>query len=171
MNGVDVEKLERLGAMVDEVAGPDPEQVHQEQQQQAQQASDETAAQAWGQLPFFIGSALGMFVPAVQAIYTEEKCLNWGRSMVPVANKYGWNVTSNVPEVGLALSTLAMVFPTVLLVRAQLAMLNAGQEAARGGVMGALASWWAARKQRKAAEAMQAAGAGGTDPAGVPGGV
>lgn len=124
----DLEKLEALGAVTSEVDAngpPTPEQLEAEKQQ----AEEVTEAQAWAQVPMMLGGMLAMIAPELQAIYTEENCHRWGERMVPVAQKYGWNGPSNLPEIGLAISTLGMAVPTVIVIRAKLAQMKAAKEA------------------------------------------
>lgn len=133
----DLEKLEALGAITSEIDSsgpPTPEQVEAEKQA----AEDVTEAQAWAQVPMMLGSMLSMFAPELQAIYTEETCNRWGERMVPVAQKYGWNGPSNLPEIGLAIATAGMALPTVIVVRAKLAQMReakAAHEAAKRASM------------------------------------
>lgn len=115
----DMIKLEALGGMVDETdmqMGPTPEQA----EQLSKEAEEAAEVEAWAQIPMMLGDALSMWIPAAKFVYTEEKCMAWGKKVVPVANKRGWNGPGSVPEVGLAMATLGLVAPTVMLVRMKL---------------------------------------------------
>lgn len=151
---MDATKLQALGGMVDEVdaaAPPSPEQLEQQQQAAAAEAQAEQAAQTlesearqWGSIAYMIGGALGMVAPELRQVYTERACMDWGRAVVPVASKYGWNGAGKLPELGLAIATLGLAVPSVLAVRAAM-------ERERGGWLGAVRAWWASRKGSKAA--------------------
>lgn len=151
----DTQKLEALGELVDEVEGPSPEQAQQQQAEAEQaQAMDEGARQ-WGVIAYMLGNAVGMFVPEAKAIYTEDACMNWGRAMMPVAQKRGWNSPSALPELGLFIATAGLVVPTFLLIRAKVAAIKEGREGVeKAGVVGQVVAWWKARRAAK--EAAQA---------------
>jgi hypothetical protein len=125
----DLDKLHALGAVVDEIDAegpPTPEQLEKEKEE----AEEVTEAAAWAQLPLMIGSMLSMFAPELQAVYTEDACSTWGERMVPVAKKYGWNGPSNLPEIGLAITTAGLALPTIIVIRAKLAQMKEANEAA-----------------------------------------
>lgn len=133
----DLEKLGHLATMTAETDAsgpPTPEQLEAEKEQ----AEDETEAQAWAQVPMMLGAALSMLAPELQAVYTKEACDAWGVAMVPVAKKYGWNGPSNLPEIGLLITTAGLAVPTIVVVRAKLQQLreaNAAHEAAKARAM------------------------------------
>lgn len=131
MSGVtDLDKLGALGTLTNEVDaenGPTPEQAEAMQAE----ATAEAEAQAWAMIPAAIGSVLSMFAPELQAVYTEDACQRWGERMVPVAEKYGWNGPTNLPEVGLLIATASMALPTVLVLRVKLATMREAAEAER----------------------------------------
>lgn len=160
---MDAQRMEALAGMVDEadaVGGPTPEQ-QQEQAQQAQQAQqqgeDERKAREWGVLAYTIGGALSMAAPELRQVYTEAACLDWGRSVVPVATKYGWdNGPSKVPEIGLLLSTLGLAIPTVYVLRQRIKEAkpeDAGKPGA--GMLASLKAWWRDKRAAKAAQVVQ----------------
>jgi hypothetical protein len=170
---MDADKLAGLAFIAQEVdaaAPPDPETLAQQQreaQQQAQaaqaQAQAEDEAQTWAAVPMVIGRALAMFAPACERIYTADNCVQWGRAMVPVANKYGWSSVGNIPELGLIVVTAGLVLPTVAVIRAE-------AERDKGGPLARLKAWWvakraarAARKASSAAEVPERAGTPGTE--------
>lgn len=124
----DLEKLEALGSITAEIDAsgpPTPEQVEAEKKE----AEAVTEAAAWAQVPMMLGSMLAMIAPELQMVYTEEACNRWGERMVPVAQKYGWNGPSNLPEIGLAIATAGFAIPTVVVVRAKLAQMREAREA------------------------------------------
>jgi len=153
----DMKKLDALGGMTDEIDSRGPPTP--EQQEAAQALSDaEKQAMEWGMVAFTIGGALSMFAPELKQVYTQESCLKWGESVVPVAVKYGWNGPGNVPELGLLLSTAALVVPTVFVIRARLQEPPAKDDK---GMVAAVKNWWRELKAKRAAkvvgDAVQAA--------------
>ncbi|HWP19767.1 MAG TPA: hypothetical protein VNO84_11610 [Burkholderiaceae bacterium] len=124
----DVAKLEALGQMTaeaDALGGPTPEQA----EQQAAMDAAETAAREWGVIAYTIGGALSMLAPELRQVYTEDACMGWGRAMVPVADKYGWNAPSDVPELGLIIATAGLAVPSYVAVRRRLDAIKAKREA------------------------------------------
>lgn len=151
---MDATKLEGLGTLVDEVdaaAPPSPEEaarMAQQAQAQAQAAQAEqtleSEARQWGSIAYMIGGALGIVAPELRQVYTERACMDWGRAVVPVAAKYGWNGAGHLPELGLAIATLGLAVPSVLAVRAAM-------QREKAGWLGAVRTWWAGRKGAKPA--------------------
>jgi hypothetical protein len=114
-----MEKLDALADLVIEVDGEGPPTP--EQQKEAKQEEElEVGAQSWGMIAFTIGGGLAMMCPELKQVYTEDACMQWGRSMMPVAQKYGWNSPGALPELGLAMCTLSLAVPSVLAVREKL---------------------------------------------------
>ena len=126
---MDPKKLEGLGPLIDEVDGSSPEALAQQQQQQQQQAQQLTDAQAWAAVPMMVGKLACMIAPELAPIYSEENCKEWGASVVPVAEKYGWGGPGALPELSLAISTAGFAVPTFIVVRARLAELRKASEA------------------------------------------
>lgn len=117
---MDAEKLEALGGLIEGVDGEAPAaQAEQAQQAQAVDAAEE-GARSWGVMAYTLGSALSMLAPELRAVYTEDACLAWGRSMMPVADKYGWNGPANVPELGLLIASMSLGVPSFFAVRERL---------------------------------------------------
>lgn len=131
---MDDSKFAALDGLVTEVDDASPEAQAQAQataSAEAQAAHDaEERAREWGMVAYTIGSALSMLAPELRGVYTDDACMGWGRSVVPVADKYGWNGPGNVPEIGLLLATAGLAVPSVLAVRTRLAMLKKAREAA-----------------------------------------
>lgn len=151
---MDAQRLEALGGLVDEAdaaAGPTPEQAQQQAEVVAAEAVAEQGAREWGMLAFTIGNALAMFAPELRQVYSEDACLAWGRSVVPVAEKYGWSGTSKVPELGMALATISLAAPTVIVIRHRLQH----PDADKGGMLTRLRDWWRAKRAKKAAEVVR----------------
>jgi len=148
---MDAQKLEGLAELVGEIDGEGPPTAEQQQAQQAEQLAD-AGAREWGLIAWTVGNALAMFAPELKQVYTEDACLKWGESANKVAEKYGWNGPGSLPELGLALSTAALVVPTVALIRMRLKEADEGKG---GGVLGAVRAWWRDKRAKKAAEMAQ----------------
>lgn len=133
---MDHDKFNTLDGLVSEVDSqgpPTPEQQEQQAQEQRQAEAAiaaEEEAKEWGMIAYMVGGGLSMIAPELQQIYTEDKCIGWGRTVVPVSQKYGWSGPGSIPELGLALSTLGLAVPTYLVVKTKLAELKAVREAA-----------------------------------------
>lgn len=124
----DLEKLGALGSLTTEVDaehGPTPEQAEAIKAE----ADAEAQAKAWAVIPMTVGKVLSMFAPELQAVYTPEACKEWGECMVPVAEKYGWNGPSNLPELGLVISTASLALPTVLVLKMKIQAMRQAAEA------------------------------------------
>ncbi|HJV24571.1 MAG TPA: hypothetical protein VJ673_02745 [Aromatoleum sp.] len=68
----------------------------------------------WAMIPAMLGSALSMALPELKEVYSEDACRAWGSSMVPVAEKYGWNADGILcPEVGLLAASLPFIVGTL----------------------------------------------------------
>ena len=149
---MDATKLEALGGLVDEVdaaAPPSPEQLEEQRRAEAAATSAAQAAESleqgarqWGAIAYMIGGALSMVAPELRQVYTERACMDWGRAVVPVADKYGWNGAGKLPELGLAIATMGLAIPSVLAVRAAIAR-------EKTGWLGAVRAWWSKRKTGK----------------------
>lgn len=126
MDAAKMDALEGLVTEADAQGGPTPEQ--QQEQQQAQDM--EAGAREWGAIAYMIGGALSMLAPELKPVYTEDRCLAWGTSVMPVAEKYGWNGPGSIPELGLAISTLGFAVPTALIIRSKLAELKEARQQA-----------------------------------------
>lgn len=144
---MDMDKMEALGGLVEDVDGEGP--AAQEEQAQAQQAEQgiEESARQWGAIAFMLGHAAAMVAPELKQVYTEDACMNWGRAMNPVAEKYGWNGAGAIPELGLLIATAGLVVPSVFAIRARLAAVNDGKE--KSTWLGSMRQWWLDRKARK----------------------
>jgi len=139
-----MDKLAALEDLVSEVDGegpPTPEQKAAEQKEQDLEAG----AKSWAMIAFTVGGGLSMLCPELRQVYTEEACMQWGASMMPVAEKYGWNSPGALPELGLLTCTLGLAVPSALAVREKLRQVKeqrAAEEAAKktGTVIDAPAS-------------------------------
>ena len=80
-------------------------------------------AQTWGQIPFMFGKVLGMAMPELAGVYTEEKCYQWGVGMAAVSEKYGWDAGEVIgrfgPEIALAVASVPLVVPTYQAIKAR----------------------------------------------------
>lgn len=153
---MDAERLEALGGLVDEAdqaAGPTPEQAQQQAEQVAAEAMAEQGAREWGMLAYTIGNTLAMFAPELRQVYSDDACMAWGRSVVPVAEKYGWSGTSKIPELGMALATISLAAPTVLVIRHRLKH----PDNDKGGMLTRVRDWWREKRAKKAAEVVREA--------------
>lgn len=143
--------LDALGGMTSEVDrdNPGPEQKAQTAQAQADANTAEEGAKSWGMLMFTVGGFAQLFAPELRTLYSEERCLDWGKNAYAVAKKYGWDKTGMMPELALAGSTLGFFIPTYLLVSQRIKSAKEG-----GGPIGwmdKLGLWWRTRKARKSA--------------------
>lgn len=128
MSVTDLDKLGALGSLTTEVDaenGPTPEQAEAIQAE----ATAEAQAKAWAVIPMTVGKVLSMFAPELQMVYTAEACQGWGEAMVPVAEKYGWNGPSNLPELGLIISTASLAMPTVVVMKMKIQAMREAAEA------------------------------------------
>lgn len=143
------ERLEALGGMTAETdaANPSPEQAAQAQASQQAALDDEQEAINWGSIPFTLGGVLTLIEPALAPVYSEERCLMWGRRMHAVAKKRGWTSPSG-PELALLSSTATFVVPSVMLVRAKFQQIRDGSAPA-DSIMAKIGLWWRTRKARK----------------------
>lgn len=143
--------LDALAGMTQQTDAANPSQEEQAQaaQQQAQQTEADVAAKQWGMLMYTVGGFAQMIAPELKQVYSEERCFQWGQQANSVAEKYGWNGPSAMPELALIASTAGFAVPTYFLIRAKV------QEAQKGnGPQSWLAKagiWWRTRKARAAA--------------------
>lgn len=160
----DDQSLEALKGMAAEVdaANPDPaQQAAQEEQAKAAQA-EEGEARDWGLLMYSVGGFACMIAPDLKPLYSEERCMEWGRCANVVSKKYGFSAARFGPELALFGSTVSFAVPTFFAVRAKIA------EARKPGAQGWMAKvglWWRSRGARRnmAAQAQEAAAAGQGD--------
>lgn len=130
---MDMEKMNGLAALAGDVDAdviPRTPEEEAAEEAAAKAADPDTQARAWGVLAYSIGGMLSVLAPELKGVYTEDACLAWGHSVVPVAEKYGWDGPSNVPELGLLLATVPLALPTYFIVRQRLAALKAAKAAA-----------------------------------------
>jgi len=130
---MDMEKMNGLAALAGEVDADVIPRTPEEEaaaEAEAKAADPDTQAKAWGVLAYSIGGMLAVLAPELKGVYTEEACLAWGHSVVPVAEKYGWEGPSNVPELGLLLASVPLAVPTFFIVRERLAELREAKEKA-----------------------------------------
>lgn len=144
-------RLEALGGMTAETesANPDPARAQAEQAEQAKASAADLSAKQWGMLMYTIGGMCQMIAPDLRHVYTEERCFQWGQSANAVAEKYGWNGPSSMPEIALIASTAGFAVPTWLLMKANIKAAQAGNSPA--SLAAKIGIWWRTRKARKVA--------------------
>lgn len=124
---MDMEKMDALAgtmaALDDELTPRTPEERAAEDKAAAE-ADPEFQAKAWAEMAKSIGGLLSMIEPALEQVYTERACLQWGRAVVPVAEKYGWNGPSSIPELGLLIATVPLALPTGFLLHQRIKALR-----------------------------------------------
>ena len=143
-------RLEQLAGMTQEAdaANPSAEQQQQAAQAQATISEAEISARQWGMLMFTIGGFCQMIAPELRQVYTEERCFNWGQQANSVAEKYGWNGPSAMPELALIASTAGFAIPTYMVIKQRLEQAKAAKD---GSLSEKIAAWWAHRKAKRAA--------------------
>lgn len=154
---MDATKLEGLGGLVDDIDGEAPQSPEQQAEAAAAvEAADslEAAARQWGSIVYMIGGALSMVAPDLRRVYTEDACFAWGRAAAPVAEKYGWNGSSALPEIGLAIATLGLAVPSWFAIKGAI-------EKERGGWLVSVRDWWRAKRGKGRPEAGGEAGQDG----------
>jgi hypothetical protein len=145
----DLDRLESLAGLTQQVdadalGGVPGGQPGAPGAQAAPEAPEDQGAKEWGMLMFTVGGMLQMVAPDLRAVYTEERCFEWGRCADVVAQKHGWNAPTNSPELALLASTISFAVPTVIGVRQRLAQ----AKALEGTLLGRLVGWWRGRKAK-----------------------
>ena len=133
-----------------EGANPDPAAAQAEQAAQAKASEADMAAKQWGMLMFTVGGFCQMIAPELRQVYTEERCFAWGQQANAVAEKYGWNGPSAMPELALLASTAGFVVPTFFLMREKIRAAQQGNTPA--GLAAKVGMWWRTRKAAAAAK-------------------
>jgi hypothetical protein len=141
-------RLEQLASMAKEAddANPSAEQQQQQAQQVEQATAADIAAKQWGMMMFTIGGFACMIAPELKQVYAEERCFAWGQQANAVAEKYGWNGPSAMPELALIASTAGFVVPTYFLIRDKIATAKNGTGPASWAAK--IGLWWRTRKAR-----------------------
>lgn len=92
-------------------------------------------AHAWGQLAMMAGGILGLALPELRSVYTEQACMAWGGGMAAVADKYGWDAGETAakwaPECMLLMASVPLVVPTVQAIRTRQKAMKAKELNAR----------------------------------------
>jgi hypothetical protein len=138
------DRLNALGGMTQEFEedNPTPEQAQASQAQAAAVAAEVDGARDWGMMMFAIGGLVCMAAPELTPVYSEDRCLTWGKHMHQVSQKYGWDAPSSAPEFGLAAASIGFVVPTYLVLSQKIAE----AKAAKKSVLSGLFYWWKTRK-------------------------
>lgn len=129
---MDMDKMNALAGQVGEVDDELTPRTPEEQEAEdkaAAQADPAYQAKAWGAMAYSVGAMLSIIAPELKSVYTEDACLAWGHSVVPVAEKYGWNGPSSVPELGLLMATVPLALPSFFIIRGKLRELKAAKDA------------------------------------------
>ena len=142
-------RLEQLATMAKETdaANPSAEQQQQQAAQAEQISAADMAARQWGMMMFTIGGFACMIAPELKQMYAEERCFAWGQQANAVAEKYGWNGPSAMPELALIASTAGFAVPTYFLIRDKMATAQKGTGLASWAAR--LGLWWRTRKARQ----------------------
>jgi hypothetical protein len=145
-------RLEALAAQTQTIEQDNPSQEHQQEQarERAEQSEAEAAARQWGMLMFTIGGFACMIAPELKAVYSEDRCFQWGQQANAVGEKYGWNGPSAMPELALIASTAGFAVPTYFLIKQRIDTAQAG--AGPSSWVAKMGLWWRTRKARAAAK-------------------
>lgn len=151
----DTNRLEALAGMTQETdeATPSAEQQQAEKAEAEAVSQADIAAKQWGMLMFTIGGLACMVAPELRPVYAEERCFAWGQQANAVAEKYGWNGPSTMPELALIAATAGFAVPTFIVVRQKMEM---AKDAKDGGLLTKLGLWWQQRKARRAGQTVKA---------------
>ena len=141
-------RLEALGHITKETedANPSHESMEKEQAEQAQISLADASAKQWGMLIFTIGGLAQMIAPELKAVYSEDRCFEWGQQANAVAEKYGWNGPSKMPELALIMSTAGFFVPTYFVMKSKMKV--AGEGAGPASWLSKAGIWWRTRKVR-----------------------
>ena len=155
-------RLEALGNMTQatEAENPSAEDQQAAAAEQSRTSEADAAAKAWGMMMYTIGGFCQMIAPELKQVYSEDRCFAWGQQANAVAEKYGWNGPSALPELALIASTAGFAVPTYFLMRARIKA--AQSEAGPASWVAKMGLWWRTRKARAGA-AVTPAPDGATD--------
>jgi hypothetical protein len=142
------QRLEQLANMTQEAdaANPSTEQQQQQQKQAEEATAADIGAKQWGMLMFTVGGFACMVAPELKQVYSEDRCFAWGQQANAVAEKYGWNGPSAMPELALIASTAGFMVPTYFLIREKIATAKDGKGPDRW--LARVGLWWRTRKAR-----------------------
>lgn len=142
-------RLEALGRMTDETESANPSEEGRQEQAAEQAAASEAdaAAKQWGMLMYTLGGFCQMIAPELKPVYSEERCFAWGQQANAVAEKYGWNGPSAMPELALLASTAGFAVPTYLLMKARIKAAQDGGNSP-ASLAAKIGLWWRTRKAR-----------------------
>jgi hypothetical protein len=68
-------------------------------------------AAEWYVVPKTLAWAITAVFPELAPHYSDEKCMELAKAIVPVADKYGWAGVGNSPEIALAMGTAFFCLP------------------------------------------------------------
>jgi hypothetical protein len=115
-----------LDAIADEAAREEAEKGAAAQRAVEQEQADAARQEVeiWALIPKQIGTILGMALPELKTVYTDEACHQWGAGMAAVSQKYGWDAADTLakfaPELALASATIPLAVPTYFAIRKRL---------------------------------------------------
>ena len=89
------------------------------------EVSPQDAAEAWAEIPESIGLIVTQFLPELKGVYSRSQCVEWGRHMSRVADKYGWSSDGLPPEITAILCTAGFVLPTLAVIKTRKAAAKA----------------------------------------------
>lgn len=144
-----ITRLEQLAGMTQETdaANPSAEQQQQAAQEIEQASAADQAAKQWGMLMYTVGGFACMIAPELKPVYAEDRCFAWGQQANNVAEKYGWNGPSAMPELALIASTAGFLIPTWMIIKQKIEQAKAAKD---GSLTEKLAAWWQNRKAKRA---------------------
>lgn len=115
-----MDPLEQIRSEGEQLAGGDgqarvdveTEAERKAREQAAQGDADKKEAAQWAGIPYVFGAIVGEAMPELRPVYSEERCMDWGEKMLPVARHYGWNVGVFGLWAGLLAASWQMIKPT-----------------------------------------------------------
>lgn len=152
------ERLEQLAGMTQEADAANPSAAQQQAAavEVAAVSAAEQSAREWGILMFTLGGFCSMIAPELKPVYSQERCLDWGRSAAAVGEKYGWNGTAAMPELALIASTAGFVIPSYLVIKGKMEVASKARD---GSMLEKLGLWWKHRRNKGAPVAAEVTGA------------
>lgn len=97
------------------------------------EANPDAAAMEWFIVPKTMAWAITAVFPETAPHYTDEKCMELARAIVPVAEKYGINGIGESPELMLLFGVGMFGAPGYLAYKARKAKAEADEKAAKAG--------------------------------------
>ena len=139
----------KLQTQTIEQENPSSEDQQEAQAEQEKQSSADIAAKQWGMLFYAIGGFCQMIAPELKSVYSEERCFLAGQQTNLVAEKYGWNGPSSMPELALIATLASFAVPSYFAISAKMKEVKEGTGPSTWLSKAGL--WWRTRKARAAA--------------------